>query len=46
MVYSNIFDPLHRRRHCLRHYGYCEKIKGRLNFFGGLIGSRNGNSVK
>lgn len=38
MVGSIIFDHVHIYKHCLLRFKYCGKIKGRFNFFGGLIG--------
>jgi hypothetical protein len=43
MVTSSIFSHLYRCQRQLFHFKYCGKIKGRLNFFGGLIGPLNGN---
>jgi len=38
MVSSIIFDHVHIYKHGPLHFKYYGKIKGRFNFFGGLIG--------
>ena len=43
MVTSSIFNHLYRGQHHFFHFKYWSKIKGSLNFFGGLIGPLNGN---